>query len=229
MRAIRCRSAIRSICRSSSPCHRRKTPEKWLEAESARRLQDRLRFLAAYAGADRALREDPRRSRLRTCRARPQSDRRHLEDRPAPPQGTVKRQPPRLAGETAAKKLARIVTALGSHDALFVSDPHAVAWTFNIRGSDVAYTPLPLAFALIPRDGRPRLYIEAAKLNAASRANLEEARRHRRVPGLENDLDASAGRKRPYCSMPRLRRCDSRGPAERDGWQRRRSARIRSR
>ena len=34
-----------------------------------------------------------------------------------------------------------------------VSDPHAVAWTFNIRGSDVAHTPLPLAFAIVPKDG----------------------------------------------------------------------------
>ncbi len=110
-------------------------------------------------------------------------------DRPAPPQGAVKRHPPRLAGESAKKKLARIAAALGKADALFVSDPHAVAWAFNIRGADVAYTPLPLAFALIPREGKPRLYIEAAKLNAATRTYLEEHAEIEEPTGLENDLE----------------------------------------
>src|SRR6266702_1213465 len=35
-------------------------------------------------------------------------------------------------------------------DALVVSDPHAVAWSFNIRGSDLHHTPLPLSFAIVP-------------------------------------------------------------------------------
>ena len=90
--------------------------------------------------------------------------------------------------KSAKKKLARIAAALGKADALFVSDPHAVAWAFNIRGADVAYTPLPLAFALIPREGRPRLYIEAAKLNAATRTYLEE---HAEIE------EPTAARKRP--------------------------------
>jgi Xaa-Pro aminopeptidase len=85
-------------------------------------------------------------------------------DRPSPPHGPVSRQPPRLAGETAAKKLGRIVNALAKNDAVLVSDPHSVAWTFNIRGKDVAHTPLPLGFALIARESRPRLYIEASKV-----------------------------------------------------------------
>ena len=46
-----------------------------------------------------------------------------------------------------------------------MSDPHAVAWTFNIRGSDVAHTPLPLSFAMVPREGRPALYIDGRKLS----------------------------------------------------------------
>jgi Xaa-Pro aminopeptidase len=110
-------------------------------------------------------------------------------DRPAPPQGAVKRHPPRLAGESVKKKLARIIKALGKADALFISDPHAVAWAFNIRGADVSHTPLPLAFALIPRDGKPGLYIEAAKLNAATRAYLEEYAEVKEPAGLDSDLE----------------------------------------
>ena len=109
-------------------------------------------------------------------------------DRPPLPKGAVTRHPPRLAGEPAAKKLARIREALGKADALLVSDPHAVAWAFNIRGKDVAYTPLPLAFALIPKDGKPRLYIDPAKLGPEVRTYLETLAEIAEPSRLENDL-----------------------------------------
>ncbi len=109
-------------------------------------------------------------------------------ERPQPPHGAVKRHPPKLAGESAKKKLARVTTALGKADALLISDPHAVAWVFNIRGQDVDHTPLPLAFALITRDGPPRLYIEAAKLNSNVRAYLEEHTEIADPAALEDDL-----------------------------------------
>ncbi|MEA2841512.1 MAG: Xaa-Pro aminopeptidase, partial [Methylobacteriaceae bacterium] len=54
------------------------------------------------------------------------------KDRPAPPQGAIKLYPERFAGESAADKLARIRAKLDGADALLVSDPHALAWTFNI-------------------------------------------------------------------------------------------------
>ncbi len=56
-----------------------------------------------------------------------------------------------------------------------VSDPHAVAWLFNIRGSDVSYTPLPLSYALVPREGRPTLFIDARKLSNSTRDVLAKA------------------------------------------------------
>jgi Xaa-Pro aminopeptidase len=96
-------------------------------------------------------------------------------DRPAPPLGAVKLHDPRFAGEAASEKLARIRTELAKQraDALVVSDPHAVAWTFNIRGADVAHTPLPLAFAIVPQADRPSLYIDARKLSNEVRGHLE--------------------------------------------------------
>ena len=50
-------------------------------------------------------------------------------------------------------------------EALVLSDSHAVAWTFNIRGADVAHTPLPLSYALVPKDGRPTVFIDHRKLS----------------------------------------------------------------
>ncbi len=94
-------------------------------------------------------------------------------DRPSEPKGQISLHAPRYAGESSAKKLARIVTALNGRDALVVSDPHAVAWAFNIRGQDVSHTPLPLSFAIIGRTGKPKLYIDFEKLDAAVRAKLK--------------------------------------------------------
>src|ERR1700693_6617678 len=72
--------------------------------------------------------------------------------RPPPPLGPVVLHDLRFAGESAAAKLARVQAeiAKAKADALVVSDPQAVAWAFNIRGADVAHTPLPRAFAVVP-------------------------------------------------------------------------------
>ncbi len=96
-------------------------------------------------------------------------------DRPAPPLGAVKLHDLRFAGEAASEKLARIRTELAKQpaDALVVSDPHAVAWTFNIRGADIAHTPLPLAFAIVPQADRPSLYLDSRKLSNEVRKHLE--------------------------------------------------------
>jgi Xaa-Pro aminopeptidase len=94
-------------------------------------------------------------------------------NRPAPPHGAIVLHDLQFAGEPAAQKLDRIraETRKLNADALVVSDPHAVAWTFNIRGADVSHTPLPLAFAIIAADGA-RLYVDESKLTDAARDGL---------------------------------------------------------
>ena len=95
-------------------------------------------------------------------------------DRPLPPLAKVVIHDEALAGESAAAKLARLREKLGEAraDALFTNDAHAVAWAFNIRGGDVAHTPLPLSFALIPREGEPTLFVDGRKLSNAVRDEL---------------------------------------------------------
>jgi Xaa-Pro aminopeptidase len=113
-------------------------------------------------------------------------------DRPAPPSGLVTLRDIALAGESAADKLARIRAELAKlrADVLVVSDPQNVAWAFNIRGSDIAHTPLALAFALVPREGRPRLYVDGHKLDNNVRHMLEEIADVREANALETDLRA---------------------------------------
>src|SRR5215471_1174169 len=98
-------------------------------------------------------------------------------ERPQPPAAPVAIHAPRFAGATEADKLVRIseeIAKLGA-DALVLSDSHAVAWTFNIRGADVAHTPLPLSYALVPKDGRPTVFIDHRKLSNATRDHLEQS------------------------------------------------------
>jgi Xaa-Pro aminopeptidase len=113
-------------------------------------------------------------------------------ERPAPPAGAVVLHDQKFAGESAADKLARIKAELVKlkADALVVTDPHAVNWTFNIRGSDVAHTPIALAFAIIPKDARPALYIDGAKLGAMVRRELEALADIREEAQLAADLQA---------------------------------------
>jgi Xaa-Pro aminopeptidase len=113
-------------------------------------------------------------------------------DRPAPPLGRVVVHDLTFAGEPAAEKLERVQAEIGKlkADALIVSDPHNVAWTFNIRGCDVAHTPLPLSFACLPREGRGSIYIDGRKLSNEVRDYLETLGDVREPAAFAEDLKA---------------------------------------
>jgi Xaa-Pro aminopeptidase len=95
-------------------------------------------------------------------------------ERPPPPLAPAAVHGTQFSGELEAEKLNRIraeIAKLGV-DAMVLSDSHAVAWTFNIRGADVSHTPLPLSYALVPKDGRPTIFIDHRKLSNSVRDHL---------------------------------------------------------
>jgi Xaa-Pro aminopeptidase len=93
-------------------------------------------------------------------------------DRPPAPIGAITAHKLKFAGESVAAKIARVRQAIGSSQGLLISDPHNLAWLFNIRGSDVSYTPLPLGWAYLPREGRPVVFLDRRKLTAAGANSL---------------------------------------------------------
>jgi Xaa-Pro aminopeptidase len=98
-------------------------------------------------------------------------------ERPPPPLAPVTVHGTQFSGESETEKLRRIrleIARLGV-DALVLSDSHAVAWTFNIRGADVSHTPLPLSYALVPKDGRPTVFIDHRKVSNSARDHLEQS------------------------------------------------------
>ena len=93
-------------------------------------------------------------------------------DQPSRPMGMISRRPKALAGEDSVAKLKRVRAELKGVDGLWISDAHNVAWLFNIRGSDVSHTPLPLCFAYLPVSGAPKIFVDDRKLTKAVRSSL---------------------------------------------------------
>lgn len=120
-------------------------------------------------------------------------------DRPAPPRAPVKLHPLDKAGDAATNKIARAATKLAAAgvDGVLISDPHNVAWLLNIRGGDVSHTPLPLAYAFLPREGKPTLFIDAHKVSDDVRHVLQAQATLATPDQLTTSLTAlgAAGRK----------------------------------
>jgi Xaa-Pro aminopeptidase len=74
-------------------------------------------------------------------------------DRPALPVNPVTIFPVEFAGESARRKIERVITEAEKHeaDSVWTSTLDAIAWLFNIRGSDVPYNPVVVAHAFISR------------------------------------------------------------------------------
>jgi Xaa-Pro aminopeptidase len=95
-------------------------------------------------------------------------------DRPPPPRGPVELYPEALAGEARAAKRRRMAEALQKDkvDALVISAPDNLAWLLNLRGHDLAMTPLALGFAILGADETVTLCMAAEKLGPEVRAAL---------------------------------------------------------
>ncbi|KQP30398.1 X-Pro aminopeptidase [Methylobacterium sp. Leaf102] len=115
-------------------------------------------------------------------------------DRPGAPAGPVVPHPLALAGEAIPEKLVRIRAALAKAAcaALVISDPHNLAWAFNLRGADVAHTPLALGYAILPLEGRPTLFLASPDIAPALRAALAPVADLRPRSAFETALDGLA-------------------------------------
>lgn len=102
-------------------------------------------------------------------------------DRPEFPARHVWQLPDDMSGQSAAEKLAALQAGLVAEGlaAQLVTDPMAVNWLFNLRGDDLAHSPVHLCFAMIPAQGRPQLIAASAKAaQLAGAGHLELADIH---------------------------------------------------
>jgi Xaa-Pro aminopeptidase len=110
--------------------------------------------------------------------------------RPKPPREPVSVQPTQFAGRAAKEKLAQVSEALAKDgaDAVVLTQPDSVAWVFNIRGQDVPYTPVVLAYAILPKSGEAELFIDQSKLPEDVAAHLAGVARIEPPSAIESAL-----------------------------------------
>ena len=101
------------------------------------------------------------------------------------------------AGRLTSEKLADMADELekNSADGCVLTDPSSICWLFNIRGRDVAHTPITLAHAVLKADGEPWLFIDQRKLDMETKAFLTQVCEMRAPSELENSIEeiASSG------------------------------------
>jgi Xaa-Pro aminopeptidase len=90
------------------------------------------------------------------------------DDRPPVPAAPVAPHPEKFTGESATAKRHRLGDALGAAqaDAVVITSPASIAWLFNVRGGDVARSPLPLGEAILRADGSADLFLSDEKVSA---------------------------------------------------------------
>ena len=98
-------------------------------------------------------------------------------DRPARPKNPAFVHDEALAGEDVDSKISRVVDALDAADAdgLLITALDEIAWLLNLRGSDVDYTPVVIAFAYVSADERV-LFIDSEKVTSEVKDHLKKYR-----------------------------------------------------
>lgn len=96
-------------------------------------------------------------------------------NRPAIPENPVEIQSLNFAGETVDDKIQRIRKALREHhaDGILVSALDDIAWTLNLRGTDVHCNPVFVSYLLISSD-QVSLFVNPKKISSEVKAYLDE-------------------------------------------------------
>lgn len=97
------------------------------------------------------------------------------KNRPAIPQNPVEIQPMEYAGESVSSKITRIRKALRElhADGMLVSALDDIAWTLNLRGTDVHCNPVFVSYLLISSN-EVKLFVDEEKVSAEVRSYLQE-------------------------------------------------------
>ena len=117
-------------------------------------------------------------------------------DRPEPSKARLTVQPDEYAGKGSAEKRHDMADWLAKEgaDAAVLAALDSIAWTFNVRGTDVTHTPVALAFALVNADGTADLFVEGEKIGDDVRAHLGNGVRLHERHEFEHYLKSLGGK-----------------------------------
>ena len=117
-------------------------------------------------------------------------------DRPRPSPAPIVVQPDACAGESSAPKraeIARTLTAEGLETTVMTA-LDSIAWTFNLRGTDVVHTPVGRAFATVHADGTADLFVAPGKIDPRVSATLGNSVRMHDYDAFADYLATLAGK-----------------------------------
>ena len=118
------------------------------------------------------------------------------EGRPPPAAAPARPQPLVFAGQPSQDKRDAIAATLrkAGEDACVLTDPASINWLLNLRGGDLPFTPVSLAFAILHADATTDLFIAPGKLDGEARAWLGNAVTCRDPDAFEPALAALGGK-----------------------------------
>jgi Xaa-Pro aminopeptidase len=118
-------------------------------------------------------------------------------DKPAPSDARLVVQDDAVAGKSSAAKRADVADWLVEQgaDAAVLSALDSIAWVFNVRGADVAHTPVALSYAVINADGTADLFVAPEKMSDTVSQHLGNAVRVHDRAGFASALGDYAGKR----------------------------------
>ena len=117
-------------------------------------------------------------------------------EQPRPSTAKLIVHPDSYAGKSSAAKRQEMGDWLREQkaDAAVLSALDSIAWTFNVRGADVARTPVALAFALVHEDGTADLFVSSEKIGDEVRQHLGNGVRVHERSAFEPHLRSLGGK-----------------------------------
>ena len=118
-------------------------------------------------------------------------------DRPAPSRAKLRVHDDPSAGRPSADKRAEIADWLATTgaDAVVLTALDSIAWALNVRGEDVAHTPVALSYAVVHADGAIDLFVAPEKVDDAVRRHLGNAVRVQDRAAFAGALGGLAGKR----------------------------------
>ncbi len=125
-------------------------------------------------------------------------------DQPPPPVAPVVAHDAAFAGRSSAEKRQELAESLKKQGlaAAVLTLPDSIAWLLNVRGGDVASTPLPLSFALLGEDGTVQWFIDPRKPAPGLARHLGNGVEIRPPAELGAALDTAGAGGRPVLADP---------------------------
>lgn len=118
-------------------------------------------------------------------------------DQPSPSAAPALVHDDALAGRSSADKRAQIADWLSEqgHDAVVIPALDSIAWLLNIRGADVAHTPVALSYVIAHKDGSAELFIAPEKVTSELVQHLGNAVSVRDRSAFAHGLESLAGKR----------------------------------